>query len=338
MAKTNFPKSATGFNTWFTNFNKAFTANYKAWGFTQKDCRQVNQWYKSWQRSYSAWTHFNEFQKFMGQFHNFQWQACQSMIEGYWSQITKNSKFTGNAQFWFGTTAKNITVSKPVVKKTTKKAAVKKVSAKKQAVKKIAAKKPIAASKPTPKKATVKKIAAKKPAVKKIVAKKTSTKKIAAKPILAQSMTSKKPIRTSPRATTTKTVAAKAKKTVAKKPIAKRITKVTKQAKSIKTSGASNAPFVWFTSGAKKGSVNVYVGSSKNGGFKPTNGANSAYVEYRNGNGKWNRLTQGSNFPFTHTVSGNNKKIYYRACWINNGKKGSWSPAMSYTFGVKTAA
>lgn len=63
----------------------------------------------------------------------------------------------------------------------------------------------------------------------------------------------------------------------------------------------------------------------------------TAYVEYRTGSGRWVKLTQGSNFPFVHTVPGS-KTVYYRACWVTNGKKGAWGRSVSYTFGAKAAA
>ena len=67
-------------------------------------------------------------------------------------------------------------------------------------------------------------------------------------------------------------------------------------------------------------------------------GAKGAYIEFKNGGKRWQKLTQGASFPFIHNYTGNGK-LFYRACWINtNGKKGSWSKPISYTVSAPKAA
>lgn len=351
MANYKLPKNWNAFNTWFTSFHKAFNSNAKNYGFSANDIKAFNQWFKNWQSTYNTWNGFNNFSKTFNQFQNFEFGFFQAMVNGYMSQIAKNKNFNGNWNTWFGTPASTTTTKKA----TAKKSAAKKVTAKKSTAKKstrtspraksttkVVAKstsKPIAkttvkASKPA-KKTTAKKSVAKKstaikatkPAVKKTIAKKVS-KPVAKKSttIRASKPAIKKSARTMSRSTSTKTTAVKAKvsKKGSKKPIAKSST------------GANNSPFVWFTNG--KSGVNVYVGSSKNGNFSLPNGTKAAYVEFKNGGNKWQKLTQGSNFPFVHSYNGNGR-IYYRACWINsNGKKGSFSKPVSMTNSSKATA
>lgn len=335
MATYKLPKNWNAFNVWFTSFHKAFNSNAKKYGFSANDIKMFNQFYKNWQNSFNSYNGYNAFNKAMGSFFTNEFAGYQNFVQGFIGQISGNKNFNGNWNAFFGTTT-SVSTSKT----TTKKSTAKKATAKKST-----------ATKTTVKKATTKKVAAKKPTTVKPAVKSTT------------STTATKTTRTSPRAkTTTKVSKPTVKKTVAKQTTKRTTTKAvapkavksvnkttttrtsvratkptTKRTVAKKTvATTNNTPFVWFSS-AKNG-VNVYVGGSKNGNFSLPTGTKAAYVEFKNGNGCWTKLTQGSNFPFVHNFTGNGK-YSYRACWINNnGKKGSWSKPISNQNSVKAAA
>ncbi len=364
------------FNVWFTNFQKTFNANAKSWGFSASDIKTVNQFFKNWQGSYNAWNYYNTFNKAYTQFQNHEFSFYQNFIMGFMNQIAKNKNFSGDWQYWFGTTATNIK-AKTTAKKTTKKSMTAKATTSNTT-------KP--AAKTTTKKSTrtsprAKKTTSTKPVAKtttKVIKKSTTTKPIAKSTVKAvknvtttskatkRTAAAKKSVATKPmvaKATATKSVKKPiTKKTAVKataKPIAKstktvKATKAYKPKKSVKTvksvtkapvktmkpaidnTTSIHTPFVWFTSG--KNGVNVYVGSNKNSSFKLPTGTKGAYVEYKNGGNTWKKLTQGAKFPFVHSYTGNSK-VYYRACWINaNGKKGAWSKPISLSSSTPKAA
>jgi hypothetical protein len=168
------------------------------------------------------------------------------------------------------------------------------------------------------------------PGVKTTVSRSSSTKKTTAKKSTVKRSTSTVS-RTPVRSTSTARTSTPARKSVTVK-------KSTSSIKSMANSSVlRNAPIVWFTSN-KKGQVNVWVGNSKNGGFKLPEGAIAAYVEYRYEGGAWTRLTQGAKFPFIHSLN-SNKKVYYRACWVGpNNTKGVFSTTVSWNNSAKAAA
>ncbi|MBV6458070.1 MAG: hypothetical protein HONBIEJF_01192 [Fimbriimonadaceae bacterium] len=179
-------------------------------------------------------------------------------------------------------------------------------------------------------KSTAKKSTSKKTTAKKATTSTTSISSTVSKPAAkVASKTTSKSKSTTSRSTTPVRSTSTARKTVSKK-------STTVRSSSSNSSVLKSAPIVWFTS-TKKGQVNVWVGSTKNGTFKLPEGASAAYVEYRYEGGAWTRLTQGAKFPFIHSLN-SSKKVYYRACWVgSNNTKGVFSTTVSWNNTAKAA-
>jgi hypothetical protein len=105
LAKIKIPSNETNFNVWFTNFQKAFAANYRNFGFTGNDVKIVNGFFKNWQNSLDAWNNFNQFVKVYTRFHNQEFATFQNFVQTIFNQIASNPNFDGNAQPWFGPAA-----------------------------------------------------------------------------------------------------------------------------------------------------------------------------------------------------------------------------------------
>ncbi|MCW5936009.1 MAG: hypothetical protein KIT11_01715 [Fimbriimonadaceae bacterium] len=316
MAKINFPKNENTFDAWFTNFQQAFNANARKFGFTTTDVKTVNQFFKAWQTWTTTVQDWNEFNTSFTKFQKAQFTSFQSFVMGYWNEIVTNPAFNGNAKAWFGNGAPNKSFAPKTRKTTGRNTTTAKATTTKSTTRKSTTVK--STVKPTTRKSTIKAT--------------TGTRKTTSRGITATRGTttsiysngrSTNGVYTNGRATTNKTT----NKTTRGRTTAKKTVNV-----------PTSVPFVWFSS-YKNGSVNVYVGSTVNGGFQLPAGASGAAIQYRYGRQSWRKLTQGATFPFVHnTNSIDAKKITYRACWVYGNKKGPWSATFNYNINTLKAA
>ncbi len=331
MAKINFPKNASNFDAWFTNFQKAFNAHAREFGFTATDIKNVNQFFKTWRTSFTSYNEFNQFEKAFETFFNAQFALFQGFVQNYWNQIVANPNFNGNAQAWFGPSAPKKVATPARSKKTTGRSTTSRTTTGRSTTGRTTS---TTRNRPTTSTKSTARPSTSKTTVNKSRTNSTRTSTSKATPIA----------KTTARKTTARKTTVS--KTTVSKTTAKRTNVRNVNNNGIKTTiltnngtpVPNNAPFVWFSSN-KSGSVNVYVGGTKNGSFHLPTGATAAMVQYRYGKVSWRKLNQGSNVPFNHNLTGiDANKVIYRACWIFGNKKGPWSATSHFSISTTKAA